>query len=114
MSAQKLGMLALMFVLVVPLVLISGCAGQGDAAPENPDTQIIKDITPEEAYALIQENQNKPDFVIIDMQRASEYEEKHMENAIHLFSDSPNFRNELDKFDKNKIYSAHTIVKRKN
>lgn len=107
MSAQKLGMLVLMFVLTVPLVLISGCVGQGDATPENPVTQIVKDITPEEAYALIQANKDNPDFVIIDMQRTSEHEERHIENAIHLFSDSPNFRNELAKFDKNKTYLVY-------
>ena len=45
-KVQKLGMLALLGFLIVPFVLINGCVGQEDTALK---TQIIEDVTPEEA-----------------------------------------------------------------
>jgi rhodanese-related sulfurtransferase len=81
--------------LVIGAMLIGGCVGKKVPA------QIIKDITPQEAFALIQEN---PNFVIIDVQTPEAFAQEHIENAVNLDYGSQGFRDELDKLDKNKIY----------
>ena len=94
-------MLALSVFLVVPLVLISGCIGQGDTEQEE---QLIVDVTPAVAYALIQENTENQDFVIIDVRTPEEYADGHIEKAINLDHYSETFKGELDKLDKDKTY----------
>ena len=101
MNMQKSGMLALLSLLAVSLALISGCINQEDTAPK---TQIIEDITPEEAYALIQDNRDNQNFVIIDVRTPEEYASGHIEKAINLDYYSETFKDELNKLDKNKTY----------
>ncbi len=67
-------------------------------------TQIIKNITTEEAFNLIQENKDNPDFVIIDVRTPKEFSDEHLENAINLDYTSNTFREQLDKLAKYKIY----------
>jgi len=71
--------------------------------------QIIKDITPKEAYNLIQSYRQgcpcrRENFVIIDVRTAEEYANGYIENAINLDYYSQTFRDELDKFDRGKTY----------
>jgi len=56
---MKKWLLTLLVLLVIGVVSTGGCFGQ-----ETP-TQIIEDITPQEAFTLIQDNQNNPDFIIL-------------------------------------------------
>ncbi len=100
-KVQKLRMLALLFFLIMPLVLIGGCAGQADTALK---TQIIEDVTPGEAYALIQDNQDNPDFAILDVRTPEEYAGGYIERAINLDFYSETFKDELNKFDKDNRY----------
>jgi len=67
-------------------------------------TQIIEDITPQEAFTLIKENQDNPDFVIIDVRTPEEFADGYIENAINTDFRSESFRDELNKLDKNKTY----------
>ena len=85
-------------LLVVGLVVTGGCVRS-----ETP-TQIIENITPQEAFTLIQDNQNNPDFVIIDVRTPEEFAEGHLENAINIDYYSETFRDELNKLDKSKTY----------
>ncbi len=68
------------------------------------ETATIEDTTPQEAFTLIQNNQNNPDFVIIDVRTPEEFEGEHIENAINIDFYSEAFREELDNLDKNKTY----------
>ncbi len=97
MRLKSLIMLVLSVLLVFSLAVIVGCGGNATETP----TQIIEDITPQEAFTLIQ---NNPDFVIIDVRTPGEFAEGHIENAINLDYYSETFRDELDKRDKNKTY----------
>lgn len=72
--------------------------------PLRTQTQIIEDITPEEAFILIQNNKGNQSFVIIDIRTAEEYASEHIENTTNLDFYSETFREELDKLDKNKTY----------
>jgi len=92
--------------LVLPVSLVSGamltvgCVAQETEAP----TQIIEDVTAQEAFTLIQDNQNNPDFVIIDVRTPEEFADGHVVNAINIDFRSESFRNEIDNLDKNKTY----------
>jgi rhodanese-related sulfurtransferase len=66
--------------------------------------QIIESITPQKAFALTQENQDNPDFVIIDIRPPEEFAQGHIEDAINIDYRSEDFREELDKLAKDKTY----------
>jgi len=93
--------MALLVLLVVPLVLLGGCFNQEAA---NPATQIIEDITLEEAFALIEDNRGNQDFIIIDVRTPEEYAGGHIERAINLDYYSETFADELNQLDKEKTY----------
>ncbi len=101
MKVKKLGMLALLGFLMVPLLLIGGCVAPEDTALK---TQVIEDVTSEEAYALIQDNKDNQNFVIIDVRTPEEYADGHIEEAINFDYYSEAFRDELNKLDKDKTY----------
>ena len=94
-------MRVLLGLLVVPLALISGCINQEAA---NPETQIIEDITLEEAFALMEDNRYDENFVIIDVRTPEEYAGGHIEKAINMDYYSETFADELDQLDKEKTY----------
>ena len=94
-------MLALLCILIVPSLLISGCINQENIGPQ---TQIIEDVTLEEAYALLVDKLGNPNFVIIDVRTPEEYASGHIEKAINLDYYSETFADELDKLDKDKTY----------
>ena len=96
-SPKNLIMLVLSVSLVIGAMLTGGCVQE----------QIIEDITPQEAFTLIQNNQNNPDFVIIDVRTPEEFAEEHIENAINIDFYSETFRDELNNLDKNKTYLVY-------
>lgn len=102
MKAKKLMKLAAWLVLPAALVLVSGCAGGTETA-----TQVIGDITTQEASAMIQENAGNPGFVILDVRTPEEYADGHIEKALNLDYYSETFRDELDELDKGKTYLVY-------
>lgn len=100
MSLKNLMMLVLSVSLVIGVALMGGCAPSEVETP----TQIIENITPQEASTLIQNNQNNPDFVIIDVRTSEELADGHIENAINIDYYSEAFRDELNNLDKNRTY----------
>ena len=99
-SRKGLMLLVLSISLVIGAVLAGGCVGQ--------ETQIIKDITPEEALTLVQENQDNPDFVILDLRFPESFAYKHIKGAINIEYYSYNFREELEKLDRDKTYLVYS------
>ena len=100
MSLKNFMVLALSVSLVIGIVSTSGCV----------PTQIIEDITPQEAFTLIQNNQNNPDFVVIDVRTPEEFTEEHIENATNINFYSESFRDMLNNLDKNKTYLIYCKV----
>ncbi len=97
MSLKKLMLLVLTVSLVIGIGLTGGCV----------QVQIIEDITPQEAFTLIQNNQNNPDFVIIDVRTPEEFASEYIENALNIDYYSETFQDELNKLDKNKTYLVY-------
>lgn len=129
--------LALLLPLVLALVLGAAACGDGDEAtltptvqatltptptptptstppPHTVESQIAEDITVGEAHALTQNNQNNPDFVIIDIRTADEYANGYIETAINLDYYSADLKDELDKLDKNKTYLIYCRTARRS
>ncbi len=96
MSLKNFTVLALSVSLVIGVTLTGGCVRD--------ETATIEDITPQEAFILIQNNQNNPDFVIIDVRTPAEFAEEHIENATNIDFYSEAFQDMLNKLDKNKTY----------
>lgn len=91
-------MLAVLVSLTAALVLLGACSSD-----QNPD-QIIEDVTLEEAFTLMEDNQGRDGFVIIDLRSAEEYASGHIEGAINLDYTSTDFSQELDELDRSKTY----------
>ncbi|MFC2066266.1 rhodanese-like domain-containing protein [Chloroflexota bacterium] len=101
MKRQYTVMIAALLLLVAGLVATGSCAEKAMEAPGQP---IIKDISAQEALDLIQENQENPDFIIVDVRTPQEFADGHIENAINIDFNSGAFQNEIGKLDRNKKY----------
>ncbi len=102
MSLKNFMVLALSVSLVIGVTLTGGCVRDG--------TTTIEDIAPQEAFTLIQNNQNNPDFVIIDVRTSEEFTREHIENAININFYSESFQDILNNLDKNKTYLIYCKV----
>ncbi len=100
---MKKSLLVFWVSLVTVVALMVGCAGSGTVTP----TQAIKDITTQEAFDLIQENEGNADFVILDVRTAGEFAEGHVENALNIDYYSETFEDELNQLDKTKTYLVY-------
>ncbi|UCB44107.1 MAG: rhodanese-like domain-containing protein [Dehalococcoidales bacterium] len=87
--------LALAALLVVGTLLMVGCK-----AP----SQTVGDITVQEAFDLIEQEQDNPDFVIIDVRTPSEYADGHLENAVNIDFRADDFEAIISELDKDKTY----------
>ena len=102
MSLKNFTVVALSVSLVIGATLTGGCVRD--------ETATIEDFTPQEAFTLIQNNQNNPDFVIIDVRTPQEFDGEHIENATNIDFYSETFGSELDNLDKNKAYLIYCRV----
>ena len=73
---------------------------------EQTGPKIIEAVSAREALTLVQDNQNNPDFVIIDVQATLKFDSGHIANAISI-PNGPDFADRLDKLDKNKLYLGY-------
>ncbi len=90
--------------LFIWIALTGGCV---PIQPTEPPEQTIENITAKEAFDLIQDNKDNPDFVILDVRTPDEFSEGHIENAVNLDYYSEAFKEELEKLDKGKMYLMH-------
>ncbi len=90
----------IMLLILLPLILLEGCI----LNPEKADKQVLKTISAREAYELIEENSDNPDFVIIDVRTESEYDQGYIKDALNIDYYSPDFSQSLDNLDKNNTY----------
>ncbi|MFC2001288.1 rhodanese-like domain-containing protein [Chloroflexota bacterium] len=102
-NIPKLVMLALLGVLLGSFVWMGGCIGSAGNELKT-ETQIIAEVTPEEANALIQDNKDSPNFTIIDVRTPEEYATGHIEKAMNLDYNSEIFRADINKLEKSKMY----------
>ena len=90
---------AIIFALLLIMPLVYGCTSQTGSS-----NQILEDIGIQEAFDLIQSNQGNPDFVIVDIRTPEEFNEGYIEDAVNVDFYSETFREDLNKFEKSKVY----------
>ena len=93
--------------LMIIALLALGKASIAETDTPKDETQVIKNISPQDAHVLIEKNKNDPNLVILDVRTPEEFSEGHIENAVNLDFYSDDFKEELDKLDKNKTYVTH-------
>lgn len=71
---------------------------------ENENEPVIKNISPDEAATLIEENMENPNFIILDIRTTKEFQDGHIEGAVNLDYYDDDFQKEIDNGDKEKIY----------
>jgi len=67
----------------------------------------VRTLSIDEGYALVEENSDNPDFVVLDVRMESEYRAGHLENALNFDYYAETFREDLDKLDKTKTYFVY-------
>jgi rhodanese-related sulfurtransferase len=102
---------SLLFLL--NLLLAAGCTQattqkttQPISSPEMtiPSVSDVPTISTADAYNLIQKNRSNPDFVVIDVRTADEFNSGYIAGAIDIDYYSPEFKSNINKLDKNKQY----------
>ena len=110
---------SVIWLLVATLFLVVVVVGGSphliaNAAGPRSQTQIIKDITPQEAYSLIQENKDNPNFIILDVRTPGEFASGHIEGAINLDYNAPTFKDDLNGLNKTKMYLVYCRTARRS
>lgn len=100
---KKKGLLGFTALLLL-VSLILGIIAVGGCTTQQTQTQTLEDISVQEASTLIQENQNSPDFVIIDVRTPAEFSEGHIEGAVNIDFRADTFENDINALDKDKKY----------
>ena len=107
MTARNCCKLAILALLLAALAFPSACAKE--ETPEIPGL-ISEDLRLEEAFALIEDNRHNDNFIIIDLRSAEEYAGGHIEDAVNLDYNSPDFAGELEALDRDKIYLIYSYT----
>ena len=105
MTAKNRYILTVLCLLISALMLLCTCSGE--EAAEVPG-QVIKDVTLEEAFTLMEDNRGSDDFSIIDLRSAGEYASGHIERAINLDCGSSDFDQQLDGLDRDEVYLLYS------
>jgi len=105
MTAKKLYTSAILALLIATLALPCGCS-EGEEA-KSPG-QVIEDASLEEAFTLMEDNRDSPDFMIIDLRSAGEYAGGHIEAAVNIDYGAADFAEALDELDRDKVYLLYS------
>ncbi len=71
---------------------------------ETVEIVFYKDVTPQEAEALIIENAENKHFIILDVRTPSEFNAGHIDGATNVNCNASDFEERMKKFDKNNLY----------
>ena len=99
MGLRRLAFFWLAMSLVTGVILAPGCAAMTG--------QVNEKITWQQAYNLMQENKNNPNFVILDVRTPEEFAAEHIENAVNVSFNAPDFRETVNRLDKTKTYVVY-------
>ena len=105
----------LLALVAIGLVTTAGCDSDTDAfgrpkaalTEEADQSEVNRNLTARQALALIEKNRNNPQFVVLDVRTAGEFEAGHLENAVMIDYYSATFKADLDKLDKGKTYLVY-------
>lgn len=95
-----------MFPVISSCAYITGEAINA-AIPTRSPQENIRDVSPSEAYAIIALNTGHADFAILDVRTPEEYAAGHIPGALNRDYYSPDFRDDLNRFNKSKTYLVY-------
>lgn len=112
MKKKQFVILPLLILLAALSLAVYGCSYiTGEALKGSTQApvqkELIRDVSPAEAYAMIAANAGHANFTIIDVRTAEEYAAGHIQGAINRDIYSPTFKDDINKFDKNNIYVVY-------
>ena len=93
----------LLLSLVLALTLCFGCSAPETETP----AQILKDITAEDANELIRENEDNPDFMIIDVRTPAEYADGNIEDSVLIDFNAGDFEEQIGQLDRDGKYLVY-------
>jgi rhodanese-related sulfurtransferase len=107
----KLWIPSLTLLIVSIVALSAGCAQvttqlTSTGTITSPTTD-VPTITTQDAYLLIQNNLDDPDFIILDVRTADEFNSGHIAGAVNLDYYSSEFRTNVGKLDQSKQYLVY-------
>ncbi len=82
------------------LALLAGCGSSKTATK-------MQQVSANEAYQLIQQRRNDPDFVILDIRTPQEFVAGHIQGAVNIDFYASTFRQELSQLPKDKTYLVY-------
>ncbi len=85
------------------LLFLSNCS-TSKTNSANTDVKDTVSISVKQAYKLIEENKNNPNFAILDVRKPDDFQKEHIAKAINIDFKSDSFSFKLDNLDKNKTY----------
>jgi rhodanese-related sulfurtransferase len=105
MKKRRNRTLGLAVLIVFGLVSLGGVSFGGSPTPgSEAKTQIIQSISAKEAFDLIQENRDNPDFKILDVRTPDEFEAEYIQDAVNMDFYASNYVRRLKRLDKDKTY----------
>lgn len=90
---KKKGIIQLLILLAMS-ILILGCVQEREDG----------NISPKDAFSILQENQESPDFVLLDVRTPEEYFEEHIEDAVNIDYYAEDFKDQISALDRDKTY----------
>ena len=102
----------LVLVLVGVVAALGGCTALQGTTSQNGNlsqSSAIRDISPQEASALIQQNSNSDQLVILDVRTQAEFQAEHINGAINRDVNAGVFRDQMKSrgMDKSKVYLVY-------
>src|SRR5271157_4518435 len=95
-------------LVLLIVLLITGCSQAITQTTSKPmtttTTSNVPTITAPNAYNLIQQNIGNPNFIILDVRTADEFNAGHIAGAINIDYESAQFSANVSLLDKNKQY----------
>jgi rhodanese-related sulfurtransferase len=112
---KKIAIWLLVVAFICGVVFAGGSLSiTASAAEFRSQTQILKDVTPQETNSLIQKNKDNPNFVILDVRTPEEFRDGHINDAVNLNYNSPTFKTDLNGLDKTKAYLIYCRTSRRS
>ena len=102
---RRFGPVVVLFSILV-LLLSPFTACTAGPKPGQQSSSALE-VTPEQAWAMIQQNKNNPQFVILDVRTPKEFFQGHIAKAINIDFYSLSFNQELGKLDPAKTYLVY-------